>query len=540
MQIFDSDRGIFFVTIFRTILLKMIYHIMVLDHKQMFDSKCLFQCLNDLYEAGLDDDIFPLLYEANRENLVAVNTPHGLSKRELIKEIVMQGDVLAPLISSLQVDTMGKECLEENKHLYMYKDTVPIPPLGLVDDLFTISTCGFKTTQMNQFINNKTAEKRLQFGTGKCIKLHVGRSQNETICRETVVDSWKVEVETDEETGVCTQSEYYGGPEVMKVKQEQVYLGDVISTDGKHTKNVMARKNKGLGVITQIMQILDSVVYGKYFFEVAMVLRSSMLLSSLLLNSEAWVNLSEKDIRALERTDEMLLSKILGSETNTSNTFKYLELGIYPIRFEIMKRKVTFLQYILKQEKESMVYKVFKATSENPVKNDFVKTCLNYLESLDIKMSFEDIGKMSNSKFKQIVKQKTEEAGFKYLLKEKMKQKKIAELNYNSLSMQEYLVDGSKSNRISRLIFKARGRNLEIKAHKKWRYEDDICVGCGKNVETEDELLQCEGLREEGEVQSEKYAYSWFFGESVTRMVNLAMEIEQRLKIRKKILDDPG
>ena len=393
---------------------------------------------------------------------------------------------------------------------------------------------------MNQFINNKTAEKRLQFGTGKCIKLHVGRSQNETICRETVVDSWKVEVETDEETGVCTQSEYYGGPEVMKVKQEQVYLGDVISTDGKHTKNVMARKNKGLGVITQIMQILDSVVYGKYFFEVAMVLRSSMLLSSLLLNSEAWVNLSEKDIRALERTDEMLLSKILGSETNTSNTFKYLELGIYPIRFEIMKRKVTFLQYILKQEKESMVYKVFKATSENPVKNDFVKTCLNYLESLDIKMSFEDIGKMSNSKFKQIVKQKTEEAGFKYLLKEKMKQKKIAELNYNSLSMQEYLVDGSKSNRISRLIFKARGRNLEIKAHKKWRYEDDICVGCGKNVETEDELLQCEGLREEGEVQSEKYAYSWFFGESVTRMVNLAMEIEQRLKIRKKILDDPG
>ena len=81
---------------------------------------------------------------------------------------------------------------------------------------------------------------------------------------------------------------------------------------------------------------------------------------------------------------------------------------------------------------------------------------------------------------------------------------------------------------------------MEIKAHKKWRYEDDICVGCGKNVETEDELLQCEGLREEGEVQSEKYAYSWFFGESVTRMVNLAMEIEQRLKIRKKILDDPG
>ena len=134
---------------------------------------------------------------------------------------------------------------------------------------------------------------------------------------------------------------------------------------------MIARKNKGLGVITQITQILDSVLFGKYYFEVAMVLRSSLLLSSLLLNAEAWVNLSDKDIRALERTDEILLSKIVGSDSNTSNTFKYLELGIYPMRFEIMKRKVIFLQYILKQEQESLMYKVFKAMAwhglvENP------------------------------------------------------------------------------------------------------------------------------------------------------------------------------
>ena len=149
---------------------------MVLDFKQMFDSECLYECLNDVYEAGVDDDYFPLLYEANRETYVAVQTPSGLTKRETIKEIVMQGDVLAPLISSLQVDTMGKECLEEDKHLYYYKDLVPIPPLGLVDDLFTISTCGYKTNLLNKFINAKAAMKKLQFGTSKCVKLHVGKS----------------------------------------------------------------------------------------------------------------------------------------------------------------------------------------------------------------------------------------------------------------------------------------------------------------------------------------------------------------------------
>ena len=59
----------------------------------------------------------------------------------------------------------------------------------------------------------------------------------------------------------------------------------------------------------------------------------------MLLNSEAWVNLSDKDIRSLEQTDEILLSKILDCEANTSNVFKFLELGIYPLRFELMKRK---------------------------------------------------------------------------------------------------------------------------------------------------------------------------------------------------------
>ena len=167
----------------------------------MFDSECLFECLNDVYEAGVSDDVFALLNEANKENLVAVQTPNGLSRREPFKDIIMQGDVLAPLISSLQVDTMGKECLEEGKHLYFYKNIVPIPPLGLVDDLFTISPCGYQTTMMNSFINSKSAMKRLQFGTTKCIKMHIGKTCNETLCRDLYVDEWKLDVVTDTETG---------------------------------------------------------------------------------------------------------------------------------------------------------------------------------------------------------------------------------------------------------------------------------------------------------------------------------------------------
>ena len=94
----------------------------------------------------------------------------------------MQGDVLAPLICSLQVDTIGKECLQEQKNLFFFNDIVPIPPLGMVDDLFTISECGVKTSLLNQFINVKTATKK--FGTTKCIKMHIGKSENYALCKD--------------------------------------------------------------------------------------------------------------------------------------------------------------------------------------------------------------------------------------------------------------------------------------------------------------------------------------------------------------------
>ena len=56
------------------------------------------------------------------------------------------------------------------------------------------------------------------------------------------------------------------------------------------------------------MDILQTAFFGKYYFEVAMVLRLIQWLSSLLLNSEAWVNLSDNDIRALEQNDEIPLT----------------------------------------------------------------------------------------------------------------------------------------------------------------------------------------------------------------------------------------
>ena len=46
----------------------------------------------------------------------------------------------------------------------------------------------------------------------------------------------------DAVSGKCFQMESFGGPEQMKKKTEQVYLGDLVSADGKHPNNANFEK----------------------------------------------------------------------------------------------------------------------------------------------------------------------------------------------------------------------------------------------------------------------------------------------------------
>ena len=148
------------------------------------------ETINDLYEAGIQDDELPLIYKSDETSEIAVNTPFGITARETVHKIVMQGEVLAPLKCSVQVDTIGKECIEEKKNLYQYKEKVAIPPLGMVDDIISVSKCGINSLLMNSFLNSKTNIKKLQFGTQNH-NLHIGKSDH--LCPDLYIDSWKVE-----------------------------------------------------------------------------------------------------------------------------------------------------------------------------------------------------------------------------------------------------------------------------------------------------------------------------------------------------------
>ena len=94
--------------------------------------------ISDVYETSLKDDNLSLVYKANREIFMAVNTPDGLSERQTLKNIVLQGDTWGSILASVQVDTIGQEC-SKSGYGYEYKDVLPVGLLGLVDDTIVVT-----------------------------------------------------------------------------------------------------------------------------------------------------------------------------------------------------------------------------------------------------------------------------------------------------------------------------------------------------------------------------------------------------------------
>ena len=78
-------------------------------------------------------------------------------------------------------------------------------------------------------------------------------------------------------------------------------------------------------------------------------MRESILLGGLLTNVEGWINISKTDLEELEKPDSILLRKLLSLSGNPSKVFMQLEMGVIPVKFVIMQKRMNFLHYFLNQ-----------------------------------------------------------------------------------------------------------------------------------------------------------------------------------------------
>ena len=153
-----------------------------------------------------------------KENLtakVAIKMSGGITRRVNIKNVIMQGTVWGSLMCTCTMDKLGKIAYENEDILYRYKG-VPIPTLGMVDDIACVTTPKH-ALKWNAIINKFMELKKLELSEDKCKRLHIGKQHNE-----------------------CPNLKVHDEP--MKDSVEEKYLGDKLTSEGNINKTIADRK----------------------------------------------------------------------------------------------------------------------------------------------------------------------------------------------------------------------------------------------------------------------------------------------------------
>ena len=281
---------------------------------------------------------------------------------------------------------------------------------------------------------------------------------------------------------------------------------------------------------------VEELTLGDFFFEGAMILRASLFLSSLISNSEAWVNLTKKNVTDLEKVDEQLLRKILSAHSKTPTELLYLELGAIPVRFTLMSRRINYLWYLMHDKEGSLLKTFFEAQCEEPVKGDWVSTVKQDLADLNIKMSFEEITNISKEAFKKLVKEKVNKSALDYLQNLQLSHSKSENLSYDDLGLQGYLKSGTSNMTIKEKLFcfAARSRMIDVRCNKLHGQSQLKCrLGCDKK-ETQNHLLDCVALADSNIVK-ETPDYADIHGKDIAKMEKISKILQAKFKLLKEL-----
>ena len=440
-------------------------------------------CMLDLYETlppEARDNKLSLVYKMNTDNFVAVNTAGGQTERVNIRNIVMQGGKWGPLKCSNSMDKIGRKSVEKGKNLYTYKGKVKIMPLAMVDDLLAVAKCGNESIDVNISINAEIECKKLRFhtpdteGKSKCHVLHIGKK---------VMD--------------CHDLAVHGCP--MEVVDSDVYLGDIISSNGKNSQNIESRVAKGLGIVSQILDLLKTVSFGIHFFEIAASLREAMLVNGLLTNCEVWHGITEGEVSKLEEVDRLLLRQVFQVASSCPTEALYLELGCIPLGLVIKSRRISYLHHLSTRNESEMLAQVFRTQWNYPVgKNEWSEQVRLDLVSFGISENLEWIRSKTKISFKTMLKKKTRELALLTLNKMKEGHSKMDNLVYLELAIQSYLKDKRNSVEEARILFRFRTRMSRCWENFKGGRPPQTCPVCkdSTSIDTQIHSFQCGVIKE--------------------------------------------
>ena len=429
------------------------------DYTTCFDSLWLEDSMISLWNLGIQDRLFNLIYLMNEKCNIVVRTAHGTTSSIDCPKIVKQGTVLS-----------GNLCTASTGELHNNLDfcgvtinSTNISASLFVDDTWTPNTNVLDSSHAHDQFVSFTKRKRLGLND-KCVALGINLKKGDA----------KPQLKVN-------------GKNIEFVRSTKS-LGDMVS-DSRSNKALIDQKiSIGKGALASILAMCNEVTFGIHHISLGLLLYESVFLQSFLFNSGVWTRLTKTDVNRLKTTQLKALKRITHLPNSTPNCFVYLELGILPVEHELDKRKLMFLYHIHSLREDDPVKNVYHQQKLFPFEENWNTEAERLITKYDL--SSEDITNISKNVWKNRVNSKIISDALKKLQSECAAMSKAKPLVYDSFKSQKYL--STLPAYLATFLLKIRSRTLSCRVNHRSSSQKDLqCRLCHQAVENQEHTINC-------------------------------------------------
>ena len=388
----------------------------------------------------------------NKTCKITVKTPIGLTKEATVSSIVQQGSVCGGILCSASTAEVINENLGNGCQIGLSN----IKALAFVDDIATTNTEIPDVYTSHNSIVWFSHKKRLSLNIPKCMVLAVN-------CN-TVTPRLKID-------GI-----------VLEIVKKAVYLGDAFNAEGSNKDLIEDRVRKGNSCIVSAIALCSEVTLGTFTVQTLLLLYKCLYLAVTLYNSQAWSKLTNNDIASLQTNQLKFLKRIFHAPSSTPNAITFLETGTLPVIHEINIRRLNFLYHILTLEEKDPVKSVYEQQLEYECEPNWANDMIEVKAKYEIWSSNEEITTMSKERWKRLVKKQVRTVALREL-NDALSQLKMGQklAPYEKLQQQDYVHHLQPHE--TRTIFQIRGGVFNLKAVRKYWYNNDTCRLCQQETE---------------------------------------------------------
>ena len=394
-----------------------------------------------------------------------------------------QGGGGAALASALNLDRGVDRYFQDSLDEDCY-GTIRLQPLSYIDDLSRSSSNVNSARAGNAKFSSLAAEKQLNFHPKKSCYLVIGTEKFKARAR----------LEAEEEPIKL-------GKAILGEKEEEKYLGDVISSRGLAESveaSVKERVAKTKGSIYELRALIEDfrmqTIGG---MEAAIDLYESCIVPSLLSNASTWMEVRKETVERLDGLQDLLGRVLLQVPQSTPKLATRGALGLLGMKWRVWEAKVLLVVAIWEQEEDCLAREVL----EEQVRMDWPGLARE-VQDICKEIGVPDVTDTRNRVDKDTIKEAITINHLK-CVKEDMSGKKLVIMKQSDMRKRRPYTKLSVEE--CRMAFRLEVFQFDCRANMPTKYGRDLrCRACGPETGQQQQGEQQEGEQQQEEEQTEQ------------------------------------